>query len=59
MSKIALKNFQMIGVEGVHGMVTDNHLGKLFQIDRQRAADTIVLLQASVRGKNSPHYYLN
>ena len=59
MSKIALKNFQMIGVEGVHGMVTDNHLGKLFQIDRQRAADTIVLLQASVTGNNTLEGFLN
>ena len=59
MSKIALKNFQMIGVEGVHGMVTDNHLGNLFQIDRQRAADTIVLLQASVTGNNTLEGFLN
>lgn len=59
MSKIALKNFQMIGVEGVHGMVTDNHLGTLFQIDRQRAADTIVLLQASVTGNNTLEGFLN
>lgn len=59
MSKIALKNFQMIGVEGVHGMVTDNHLSALFQIDRQRAADTIVLLQASVTGNNTLEGFLN
>lgn len=59
MSKIALKNFQMIGVEGVHGMVTDNHLSTLFQIDRQRAANTIVLLQASVTGNNTLEGFLN
>jgi len=54
-----LNPFQMIGVNGLHGMVTDNHLGSLFQIDRQRAADTITLLQASVLGNNTLENFLS
>ena len=57
--KINIPNFQMVGVNGVHGMVDDNHLGQLFQIDRQRAADTIVLLQANVTGNNTLETFLN
>ena len=49
----------MIGVNGAHGMITDNHLGALFQIDRQRAADTITLLQASVTGNNTLENFLS
>ena len=54
-----LNAFQMVGVNGVHGMVTDNHLGALFQIDRQRAADTITLLQASIMGNNTLERFLS
>lgn len=54
-----LNPFQMVGVNGMHGMVTDNHLGMLFQIDRQRAADTITTLQASITGNNTLENFLN
>lgn len=54
-----LNPFQMVGVNGVHGMVTDNHLGMLFQISPQRAADTITLLQASITGNNTLEGFLS
>lgn len=56
---IKLNPYQMIGVNGAHGMITDNHLGALFQVDRQRAADTITLLQASVTGNNTLENFLS
>ena len=54
-----LNPFQMVGVSGMHGMITDNHLGMLFQLDRQRAADTITLLQASITGNNTLENFLS
>ena len=57
--KINLANFQMVGVNGMHGMVTENHLGALFQLDTQRAADTITLLQAKVTGNNTLENFLS
>lgn len=46
-----LGKYQMIGPTTFKGLVTENHLGALFQLQPQKASDLMVQLLAYHRGK--------